>query len=89
MPMNLIFEKDTKVFIKSFWINLSLLSVLFFRVKPPKKLPAALAQIDPEGFAPAPVSILLPPAAFLLVCATTINVAQATVVVIVRCEHCA
>ena len=88
MSANLIFEKDTKVFIKSFWINLSLLSVLFFRVKPPKKLPAALAQIDPEGFAPAPVSILLPPAAFLLVFAT-INVAQAAIEIFVRSEHCA
>ena len=89
MPMNLIFEKHTKVFVKSLWILLSLLIIFTFGIKPPKVSSTAFAQIDPKDLTLAPISILLPPAAFLLVCATTINVAQATVVVIVRCEHCA
>lgn len=85
-PINLISEKHTKHPIKSFWIMLSCCIPFIFCIEPPKALPAAFAQIDPVGFIFAPISILLPPAAFLQCCTPTINVAAAAKVVVVRLE---
>jgi hypothetical protein len=85
--VNLISEKHTKHLIKSLWVLLSLLIKFKFGIEPPKELSAATAQIDPEDLPNAPVSILLPPAAFLPMCAPTINVAQATIEVSFRLKR--
>jgi len=85
--VNLISEKHTKHLVKCLWILLSLCIKLIFSIEPPKELVAASAQIDPEDFTNAPISIFLPPAAFLPLCAPTIKVAQATIVVVIRLKH--
>jgi len=85
-PVNLISEKHTKHLIKGFWIMLSCCIPFIFCIEPPKAPAAAFAQIDPEDFFCAPISILLPPAAFLQCCTPTIDVAAAAKVVVVRLE---
>lgn len=85
--VNLISKKHTKHLVKCLWILLSLCIKLMFSIEPPKELVAASAQIDPEDFTSAPISIFLPPAAFLPLCAPTIKVAQATIVVVIRFKH--
>ena len=85
--VNLISEKHTKHLIKSLWVSLSLLIKFKCCIEPPKELSAATAQMDPEDFTNAPISILLPPAALLPMRAPTINVAQATIEVSFRLKH--
>jgi hypothetical protein len=85
--VNLISEKHTKHLIKSLWFLLSLLIKLKFCIEPPKELSASTAQVDPEDFTNAPIPIFLPPAAFLHLCAPTIKVAHATIIVTIRLKH--